>query len=207
MILLSIDWTAGSSIGLAIVTAAGTIALAIVGALTYRANASLAQSDRQMLEEVRRDRELSVRPVIAFAYGQGKTLQPERIAVRVRNIGKGPALTCQHWAAYGHRAPTAPTGVLSQTYFYCTPVFSLAAGDPRHDQGSGPHTDLKDGKVPPPVSDLLPKASFEGTFQIEVLVYRDLFGNQCRHQYGKPIADPPYRPDSGKEKPSWAEGW
>jgi hypothetical protein len=90
VILITIDWTAAATLALAAIT---VVLAGFTGWSAHEASRSV--------DEVRKDRELSARPVIVFRHESQSHGQPEKqISVLLANIGNGPALTCRFVAVH-----------------------------------------------------------------------------------------------------------
>lgn len=87
-----------------ITTAAGTVALALVGGFSFRQNRSLikaanaeAKASADLVTEMQRDRELTWQPVLSVrwpAHVPGTT--GHQIEIELTNAGGGPAISCRY---------------------------------------------------------------------------------------------------------------
>ena len=102
---------------------------------------------------MRRERELELRPFIAFATEEPGALGIDAPAVTVTfgNIGRGPAFTCQFWGCRGKQVrANQPTGatdqipepalatmmLLPELHYFRTAVYAIGAGEGPHPQSA-----------------------------------------------------------------------
>lgn len=121
------------------------VATAVLAYLTYRviqANQALvraterqAQIDAEMLSGVKFDREAAIAPYLTFEFGARYTDEgwAEDVSVRIANIGRGPALSCDYVACYGWQGepvtPALPADVRNHHLnYYLSARFHLGAG-------------------------------------------------------------------------------
>jgi hypothetical protein len=159
-----------------------------------RASGQQAEAALRQLEEVRYDRELAAAPYLTLSGGPpratdhtGKSV-PMPCNINIKNIGRGPALTCMYCACLQFSEPggePVPDVPVTGAHYYSSPLFHLGAGDSAA-FGIDPKTDLAQQIV---LKGLLPRPGL-----VHAVVCEDQFGTR-------------YRFLSGQAKPEqWKEG-
>jgi hypothetical protein len=208
VIVLAIDWVAAGTIALAVV---GTLGV-VVNVVLVRATDKLAReatkqglaADREaqgtldMVTEVRKDRELGVRPVLVFLHKpETHGDPPKQVPVAVANIGTGPAITC--WFAAVYLAPLTSRG---ETVFLRTAYFL-----PMQPLRVGAEASLGAPQSTHDLIDVALKGLKEEAGWTELVLCADILGHKHRFFRRSNGADEWDSDILKQAPPTWTEGW